>query len=113
MDARKLLSNLYNIRNTDWLKSNVVVVTYVVMGCVTYFINPYYSILSVVLVCRMSSLISSIFYIKGIDKGIDLTKRARLDVIEEEKFKAKNLQHYSEKARKNLTKFEQRKKNRQ
>ena len=82
MEIKKLLSILYDVRNTDWLKTNVIVITYIVMGNIAYWINPYNSLLSVVLVCGLSSLISSLFYIKGIDKGIDLTKRARLDVID-------------------------------
>jgi hypothetical protein len=112
MDRKKLLNIFYDMKDTDWLKSNVVAITYIVMGSIVYWVNPYNNLLSVVLVCGLSSLISSILYIKGIDRGIDLTREARLDAIEEEQLRIRNLKRFSEKTKKNITRATKREANR-
>ena len=74
---------LNEISKGDRLNIITISIAYVIMGCIAYWVNPVNNLLSTILVCSLSSLISSMFYMIGINRGLRMTKETREAIVEE------------------------------
>ena len=100
---------LNEISKGDRLNIITISIAYVIMGCIAYWVNPVNNLLSTILVCSLSSLISSIFYLKGIDRGIKLTQEARQTAVEDRLTKIQRAKAAKELTKLNVENYKKRK----
>ena len=70
-------------KKQEWFRKTVLTVSFITMGCIAYWVNPVNNLLSTILVCSLSSLISSMFYMIGINRGLRMTKETRDAIVQE------------------------------
>ena len=96
-------------KKQEWFRKTVLTVSFITMGCIAYWVNPVNNLLSTILVCSLSSLISSIFYLKGIGRGIKLTQEARQTAVEDRLTKIQRAKAAKELTKLNVENYKKRK----
>ena len=73
------------LKKNDWFRKTLLTISFITMGSIAYWVNPVNNLLSTILICSISSLMNSIFYLYGTDKGIQLVRQSHMDEIEQKR----------------------------